>query len=254
MALVKKKQRVAKKGATAPNSKNRYNKLLKEISNSEDFFPSLFNDTISKYNNELEKISENSKIKIMKRKELLDVHIDQILQITRNNMKILYDENPWGELWKNGWDDKLKLQELSNEMCCYLIINNENGNVMSKKHFGSDESSSITSNCKMSPEVYIASFLCFRFELEHGINSCNKILVGYIYELQSHIKGKGYGKLLIDLFCEICVKLRINKVMCTVLKENSDAFRFYTSKCGFIVDETSPICEPYFILSRNTRK
>lgn len=229
-------------------NKRKYYSLIQRMLRPEYCFSSLLLDKSLDYFSKLKEISEVSKLKILQRKTLSDLHIKQLLSITRQNMKSLYDENPWGDIWANGWNDDYKFKELSHETCNYIIIYNETENedpncflktVIYKDMFQGD----------FATDACIISFLCFRIELEMGIDMDKTYLVGYMYELQSLEKGRGYGKFLIDLFREVCRKLKLDKIMCTVLKANANAKRFYESKCGFEIDEISPDNEPYVIMS-----
>ncbi|KAH7649398.1 hypothetical protein FG379_001025 [Cryptosporidium bovis] len=224
------------------------NTINEEIKTSRDYFNLILdNFFLDSLYERLFLISKDLEIKVVRRSELGDKHIKQMLDITRYNMKELYDQNPWGDIWKNGWSDDLKFQELSNEMCNYIIIYRKKDEI---QDYSSGEHHNVNLSGNFGSEIEIASFLCFRIELEGDIQG--KIyLVGYMYELQSLYKGNGCGKLLVDIFGKICEKMRLEKIMCTVLKENMGARRFYSNKCEFTVDEISPTDEPYIILSKN---
>lgn len=251
MGQVIKNRKASKKAALL--FKKKYINLVTRIINSKDFFPDLFNVSDATYfKTELSKISNNSNLHIARSVDLSRIHMETILKITRDNMKTLYDKNPWGEIWSRGWDDHLKMEELTHEMCNYIIIYERNKDDAISTKIDTDRLSDIGFYSELSLDINILSFLSFRFELEDGVNQHSKKIVGYMYELQSLVKGKGYGKLLIDLLRFICNKLKVKTIMCTVLRKNIDAIRFYTKKCGFYVDETSPALEPYIILSLST--
>lgn len=233
--------------------RKKHTNLVRRIIHSNDFFPRLFNASdITYFKTELSKISNNSNLHIARSFDLTRIHMEKILKITRDNMKTLYDKNPWGDIWDRGWDDNLKMKELSHEMCNYIIIYERNIGDTTDTNMDTGCLSDIGFYNELRSDINILSFLSFRFELEDGVDSYNKKIVGYMYELQSLVKGKGYGKLLLDLLRFICNKLQVSRIMCTVLRKNIDAMRFYTKKCGFDVDKTSPALEPYIILSLNT--
>ncbi|KAJ1612986.1 GNAT-like acetyltransferase [Cryptosporidium canis] len=246
------KNRKALRKKTSHASRKEYIDLIKQILYSKDFFLNLFNTyNASRFKTELLKISKNSILHIARSIDLTEKHMEKILNITRDNMKTLYDTNPWGDIWSQGWDDNLKMGELSHEMCNYIIIYEKEINDTNIVNID-DHMSDIGFHGGLSSDINVLSFLSFRFELEDSIDSFNRITVGYMYELQSTIKGKGYGKLLLDILRFICQQLQVSKIMCTVLRKNIDAIRFYTTKCGFCLDKTSPTSEPYIILSLNT--
>lgn len=253
MNQVVKNRKISKKKAIIAYRKKKYKDLVENVLKSKDFFFNLIQDSDTIYfKTELTKIFNCSNIHIARSSDLSDIHMEKILKITRDNMKILYDENPWGDIWSRGWNDNLKMSELRHYMCNYIIIYEKNKDNDVNKTMNIDQCQSISFHNNLRSDINILSFLSFRFELEDGVGPYNKHIVGYMYELQSLIKGKGCGKLLIDLLRLICNKLKINKIMCTVLRKNTDAIRFYTKKCGFDIDVTSPEFEPYIILSTST--
>ncbi|OII73074.1 GNAT family protein [Cryptosporidium ubiquitum] len=253
MTQVIKDRKISRKKAIVAYREKKYKDLVGKILKSKDFFSNLFQDSdLIYFKTELTKISNYSNLHIARSSDLSDIHIEKILKITRDNMKILYDENPWGDIWSRGWDDSLKMNELKHYMCNYMIIYERNMDNTVINTIKTDRCSEISFHNDLCSDINILSFLSFRFELEDEIGPINKQIVGYMYELQSSVKRKGYGKLLIDLLFFICNKLKIKKIMCTVLRRNIDAMRFYTKKCGFNVDKISPSLEPYIILSTNT--
>ncbi|KAK9172005.1 Acetyltransferase (GNAT) family protein [Cryptosporidium meleagridis] len=255
MTQVIKDRKISGKKSIAISRRNKYKCLIKEIRKSKDFFLNLLQGkNLMYFKTELTKISKRSNLHIAKRSDLSSTQMENILKITRDNMKILYDENPWGDIWSRGWNDRLKMDELCHSLSNYIIIYEINTDNATNTIMSTKCSSEISFHNDLPTDINILSFLSFRFELEDEFDSCNKHIVGYMYELQSLVKGKGYGKLLIDLLCFICNELQIYKIMCTVLRKNLDAVRFYTKKCGFVMDETSPENEPYIILSINTSK
>lgn len=255
MTQIIKNQKISRKKSIAISRKNKYKCLIKEIRKSKDFFLNLLqNKNLIYFKTELTKISKRSNLHIARRSDLSSTHMENILKITRDNMKILYDENPWGDIWSQGWDDHLKMNELCHNLSNYIIIYERNTDNATNTIMNTDCSSDISFHNDLRTDINILSFLSFRFELEDEFDSCNKHIIGYMYELQSLVKGKGYGRLLIDLLRFICNELQIYKIICTVLRKNVDAVRFYTKKCGFVIDETSPENEPYIVLSTNTSK
>ncbi|KAL7069134.1 acetyltransferase, GNAT family protein [Cryptosporidium serpentis] len=195
---------------------------------------------------------------ILARKDVDEKFLLDILELTRRNMKDLYDNSPWGEDWKGGWNDELKLNELSHKMCYYIVAYTKDSlNKMLYNSKGTYIQSSDSlcghrydqlSDSSMSFQN-IFGFLSFKIELEYGINIYTKYLVGYMYELQVLVKGKGIGKHLVDIFYSLCKTLKLEKLMCTVLNCNIKAIEFY-KRCQFTIDEISPKNEPYSILSR----
>ncbi|KAH8584506.1 acetyltransferase [Cryptosporidium sp. chipmunk genotype I] len=253
MTQVIKNRKILGKKSITVNRKEKYKCLIKKILKSKDFFLKFIpENNLIYFKTELTKISDRSNIHIARSNDLSGVHMEKILKITRDNMKILYDENPWGDIWSRGWDDNLKMNELNHYLSNYIIIYEKNIDNTTNATMNTNQCSEISFHNNLSTDINILSFLSFRFELEDEFDLSNKHIVGYMYELQSLVKGKGYGKLLIDLLRFICKGVQVNKIMCTVLRKNVNAIKFYTKKCGFYIDEISPELEPYIILSANT--
>ncbi|KAF8735477.1 hypothetical protein AX14_001974 [Amanita brunnescens Koide BX004] len=84
-------------------------------------------------------------------------------------------------------------------------------------------------------EMDLVAYCMFRFEVEESSG------VLYCYELQvsSTARRRGLGKMLMQQLWKIGSSWKMEKIMLTVLKENTAALEFYT-KLGFAVDETSP--------------
>ncbi|VTZ70383.1 N-acetyltransferase, GNAT family, putative [Plasmodium chabaudi chabaudi] len=69
-----------------------------------------------------------------------------------------------------------------------------------------------------------------------------KNIICYLYEIQiiPDFKGVGIGSHLIYMLESLCKSIKINKILCTVLKNNINAVAFYKKKCLFEMDENSP--------------
>eukprot|EP00921_Rhytidocystis_pertsovi_P009349 GHVQ01015042.1.p1 GENE.GHVQ01015042.1~~GHVQ01015042.1.p1 ORF type:complete len:371 (-),score=40.75 GHVQ01015042.1:344-1456(-) len=173
----------------------------------------------------------------------------------KRNMKELYDSSNFNEV---GWSDEQKWKEVTDSESRYIIAH------VVGEHKGTD----FEGNCSGSRGLggSIAGFVHFRFEVDSDNPGNHKDSpVMYIWDLQlkDWAQRKGLGKHLINVLDLSARHLGMEKLMCTVLKENVGASKFYREKCGFCTDESSPdnfadvdddeLCE-YDILRKEIRK
>ncbi|EKX73246.1 conserved hypothetical protein [Theileria equi strain WA] len=133
-----------------------------------------------------------------------------IFNLTRLNMRSLYDENDFD----GGWNDKKKLGELKYHKTHILIVSKE--------------------------DLEIIGFASYRFLIMREQQPPTPVC--YIYELQikDEYRGQGLGRFLVQLL-EIIAKYTLcKKLMCTVLKANHRALKFYRERCHFSNDESDP--------------
>ncbi|CBZ53286.1 putative acetyltransferase domain-containing protein [Neospora caninum Liverpool] len=161
---------------------------------------------------------------------------DEIFNLTRENMKNLYNQVNFME---QGWDDDFKRRELTHEDARLLVVLTEPNETSAPVSRETDDSAALKD---VSPDR-LAGFLHYRFEVEEGT------AVVYVYELQ--IKGAYQNMTLgrrLMLLLELAARafnkahspLKFDKLMCTVIKENAGAVRFYKILCGFSTDESDP--------------
>ncbi|KAI9312343.1 hypothetical protein BX666DRAFT_2020928 [Dichotomocladium elegans] len=88
----------------------------------------------------------------------------------------------------------------------------------------------------------LKGFLLFQMVLEETMDDYIMAKAAYCYEIQlvPDARGHGIGEFLMNLLGEIGAYWEMDKVMLTVFKANKGAFRFYTDKLGFELDEISP--------------
>jgi len=86
----------------------------------------------------------------------------------------------------------------------------------------------------------VAAFACFRFEGDPDLGETIREVL-YCYELQvaAALQGSGLGSGLVAQLERIGRCWGMERVLLTVLKENTGALRFYSRK-GFQIDDTSP--------------
>mmetsp|Transcript_1568 Transcript_1568/g.2422 ORF Transcript_1568/g.2422 Transcript_1568/m.2422 type:complete len:718 (+) Transcript_1568:454-2607(+) len=193
-----------------------------------------------------------------------------ILDLTKQNMKHMYDGSKGWEKW----DDVKKHKEL---ICSpgmqFLVLRS---NTLESSVGVVDESDTIAvchdvlegivnqvvqgSETNQSVEIAskgkgrIVGFVAFRFLVEI------KWDLLYVHELQlvDGARKKGIGRFLMEHLEEISRKLDVKYIMLTVLHANSGAVKFY-KRLGFTVDEACPsICYQsekvgYRILSKMMR-
>ncbi|CAO3637570.1 unnamed protein product [Cunninghamella echinulata] len=86
-------------------------------------------------------------------------------------------------------------------------------------------------------------YLMFQMVQEETMEEDDRMAdVAYCYELQltEQARNQGLGEYLMNLLMDIGNYWKLEKVMLTVFKDNKGAFRFYTKKMGFKLDEISP--------------
>ena len=98
----------------------------------------------------------------------------------------------------------------------------------------------------------LAGFLYFRFDKEESLSGW--IAVMYVYELLilPDFQKKGLGKELMIKAEWIAQHMKMEKMMLTVFRSNSNALEFYRV-LGYSMDEISPLDRDYIILSKSLK-
>jgi ribosomal protein S18 acetylase RimI-like enzyme len=137
---------------------------------------------------------------------LCNLVVEELLLLTRSNMKPLYDAIPDAQ-WK--WNDLKKRGELRNDRMQFILLR--------------------------QADHQLVGFVAFQFLVEA------KIPHTYISELQVNRlhRQHGFGTILTNQVMDITRQVHLPLVLLTVQTNNSPAFAFY-SRFGFQVDETSP--------------
>jgi ribosomal protein S18 acetylase RimI-like enzyme len=160
--------------------------------------------------------------------ELSNEIVEDLLTLTRNNMKHLYDAaKDWA------WNDTRKRGEFRDDRMRFLLLRRK----AEKKNINVEMNESGISN--------VVGFAAFRFSCEMSVPHV------YVHEIQllDSCRGKGYGKLLMQTIEEIGIAVEMQLVLLTCLNNNRNAVDFYTS-LGYSVDEASP--GPCFNLGQNS--
>ncbi|SBS86195.1 acetyltransferase, GNAT family, putative [Plasmodium ovale] len=172
-----------------------------------------------------------------------------IYEITKKNMKDMYNES---NFLKRGWSSRKKLKELRSDKCKLILgfkrIDNVKGNGARSSH---DEGKQpdflhvVKSNDKQEMDMYLSKhqLICFvHYRLTPDYYPYEKNIVCYLYEIQivHEYTKMGIGKHLMDMLVNLCRSIKLNKIICTVLKKNVYALSFYKKKCAFQLDESSP--------------
>ncbi|KAI8977452.1 hypothetical protein BDF20DRAFT_906474 [Mycotypha africana] len=95
----------------------------------------------------------------------------------------------------------------------------------------------------------LKGFLLFQMVQEELMDEDMMANCTYCYELQltENARNHGLGEFLMNLLYQIGCYWKMDKVMLTVFKANEGAFKFYTKKLGFKLDEISPgACLPRY--------
>ena len=86
--------------------------------------------------------------------------------------------------------------------------------------------------------VVVIAFAHFRYELL----DVPAMPITYLYELQVHPSHRslGLGRHLMTIIERLSAIMGMQKIMLTAFRSNRKAIRFYESRCGYKVDESSP--------------
>ncbi|XP_031574828.1 N-alpha-acetyltransferase 40-like [Actinia tenebrosa] len=131
--------------------------------------------------------------------------VQWVFDLTKRNMEALYEESDWG------WNDKKKMDEMTEEKAWYLLVNDKEGNRVALSHF--------------------------RFDLDENMD---EVLYCYEVQVDPALHHKGLGKFLMQILELIGHKAQMKKVVLTVFTDNSVAINFFKNCLKYQVDETSP--------------
>ncbi|BFZ11621.1 hypothetical protein BsWGS_14660 [Bradybaena similaris] len=130
--------------------------------------------------------------------------IDWAFELTKSNMKSLYEMSEWG------WKDREKMEEMTEDKAWYLIARDQDGRPVAFSHF--------------------------RFDLELD----TEVLYCYEIQLCPDVRKKGLGKFMMQILELMANKYEMKSVMLTVFKHNQSAQKFFIDKLKYSVDEISP--------------
>ncbi|CRG94955.1 acetyltransferase, GNAT family, putative [Plasmodium gallinaceum] len=164
-----------------------------------------------------------------------------ILEITKNNMKKMYNES---NFLNKGWSDIRKMKELKNDKS-KLILGFLKVNIKMKNEEKYNFLDIIKSNDQKKIDNYLQNYklICFvHFRLTPDYYPYQKNIICYLYEIQiiPNYTKLGLGVHLISMLENLCKNIKLKKIICTVLKKNIRAISFYKNKCSFEIDENSP--------------
>ncbi|KAK3750705.1 hypothetical protein QZH41_005748 [Actinostola sp. cb2023] len=112
--------------------------------------------------------------------------------LTKCNMEALYEESDWG------WNDKKKMEEMSEDKAWYLIVKENGGQAVALSHF--------------------------RFDLDENME---EVLYCYEVQVDPALHHKGLGKFLMQILELIGHKAQMKKVVLTVFTDNNVAVNFF---------------------------
>ncbi|CAA9989381.1 acetyltransferase, GNAT family, putative [Plasmodium knowlesi strain H] len=186
----------------------------------------------------------------------------RLFHMTKANMERLYNDS---NFLNRGWSDEKKWKELRSDKCKLILgfvqkdeVNeegvkldeenvSESGLTRKEHNFsflqrvcskGKNESTKdVDDYLKKHPLV---CFVHYRLTGDYPPNAHRTIC--YLYEIQivPEFTKLGIGKRLINMLEALCRRINVDKIVCTVLKNNVNAVSFYKTKCSFEMDESSP--------------
>lgn len=169
------------------------------------------------------------------------VHSSDVNEITYTKLMILF-EGLMKEMYQNsswGWNEKEKMSEWKHPRTRMIIVT---------KNDNCDPKNSVEVGQLPDDEEDIIGFMCFRFENGGDKNEC----AIYVYELHIHsdFQRQGLGEELMNMARVLGAAFKMDKIMLTVFRSNSQALQFY-KKLNFITDKSSPAINEadYTILS-----
>jgi len=136
---------------------------------------------------------------------LLDEVRNSVWKVFENNMRDLYARSSFG------WNPTSKRRELFGPLSRFILV-------------------------YLDGAVHeLVAFVMFRFEYEEGEN----LLYCYDLQVSKGFQRLGLGKILMQHLAAIGAEWDMAKMMLTVFKANSLAFKFYET-FGFTIDPSSP--------------
>ncbi|KAM7537898.1 hypothetical protein Aperf_G00000066943 [Anoplocephala perfoliata] len=154
----------------------------------------------------------------------------KVFSILERNMKDFYLKSSWG------WNSDLKFKELfspdSRLLLCYLCKIKQTCGI--NRH---GKSPSLTLG-----EEEPCAFVHFRFE----VDARRPVLYCYEIQILENARGLGLGQNLLQLLFKIAEENKMTRVMLTVFKSNSFAYKFFRRN-GFRIDATDPSKEGKFV-------
>ncbi|CAH1793077.1 unnamed protein product [Owenia fusiformis] len=139
-----------------------------------------------------------------KRPTCKDEDVEWAFQLTKQNMKTLYEKSEWG------WKDTEKREEMFEDAAWYLFARAQDG--------------------------HLVGFVHFRFDMDFD----DKVVYCYEIQLAKEVRRKGLGKFMMQILELLAHKTGMGKVMSTVFTHNDDAQGFFIKTLRYGIDETSP--------------
>lgn len=120
-----------------------------------------------------------------------------------------HNVSPYYKALQMGWQPKVKQNDLNKKWARYLVATDKSG----------------------QPVAYTM----FRFDMDYG----NSVLYCYEMQIEEEYQRQGLGKFMMNLLQQCAQNWHMNKVVLTVLKNNTNATAFFKT-IGYSLDETSP--------------
>ncbi|CAI7722123.1 N-acetyltransferase, GNAT family, putative [Plasmodium vivax] len=202
----------------------------------------------------------------LKKRQAGEAVFTTLLRMTKANMERLYNES---NFLNRGWSDEKKWKELRSDRCKLILgfvqkhqpteeeTPSEEHPLTESLPTGSEANMSFLQRLqhskgenegKKDADDYLAnlaehSLVCFvHYRLTADYPPNEHTTICYLYEIQivPEFTKMGIGKHLIGMLEALCKRIKVHKIVCTVLKSNVNAVSFYKTKCSFQVDESSP--------------
>ncbi|CDU20052.1 acetyltransferase [Plasmodium yoelii] len=204
----------------------------------------------------------------LKKYKTSDIIFNMLVDITKNNMENLYNES---NFLNKGWSNLKKKKEFMSNKCKLIlgfknVARNEKKNMTKSGKNDINPNSEQDENClgnnidkesdinfinvlksnnpeKVEEYLKNNKLVCFvHYRIIPDYYPYEQNIICYLYEIQiiPDFKGMGIGSHLIYMLECLCKSIKINKILCTVLKNNTNAVAFYKKKCLFEMDENSP--------------
>mmetsp|Transcript_29946 Transcript_29946/g.72329 ORF Transcript_29946/g.72329 Transcript_29946/m.72329 type:complete len:377 (+) Transcript_29946:167-1297(+) len=164
--------------------------------------------------------------------------LKQCLDLFRRNMGGMYEKSDWG------LDMEKKEDELRHADAKFLVVvssspSESNDDAATRNGDGDDATTTGHDGTERRDAApVVIAFAHFRYELL----DVPAMPITYLYELQVHPKHRslGLGRHLMTIIERLSAIMGMQKIMLTAFRSNRNAMRFYESRCGYSVDESSP--------------
>lgn len=153
------------------------------------------------------------KLETVRAPDLEEATKEWAFRLLEANMKPLYDK--CYETKEEGWNEKMKREELLDDRAWYLLARTENGTPVAYSHF--------------------------RYDMDYD----DEVLYCYEIQIEKAYRRKGLGRFMMKVLELLAIKADMLKIMATIFKNDPPEVAFFKDCLKFETDETSPFDDVY---------